>query len=547
MSKKYLNYFPKPLLSDLIAGRWLPVLGAGMSVNAKVPVGKKMPLWPDLGEILAADISDYEASGTVDSISAYQHEFGRASLIERLTEVLLVAEAQPGDTHRAFCSMSFDIVCTTNFDFLLERQYDLTPRYVYPVVDEDQLSINGSAAGTLLLKLHGDLRHPTRLIVTEEDYDAFLGKYPLIATYLANQLITKSAVFIGYSLDDPDFRQISSIVSERLGRSRRLAYSIMVDARPSDVTRFERRGVKVINLPGNKTRYGEVLAAAFDELREYVRDNVLSASQVTEEDVLQELQLPRDSVSRLCFFSLPLEMLAQYRSVVFPLVESLGYVPVTADDVVSAGDNVNAKLDALIERAAVMIVELSSQWTRAEFDIAIASKKRANNTVLNRIPLKIIVVSDGIELVPLPADVLHVVRSGRLLADGNEREFLSELARVLGQASEGLGDVAQAISEPKRLLQAGENRAAIIAAMSRVETWLRQSLEKAPWEQVQRPMSLRQLLERASEQNILSRPEVASLIRWNHIRNEAVHTGKAVTRAEAGQIVSGVERIVARN
>jgi SIR2-like domain len=31
--------------------------------------------------------------------------------------------------------------------------------------------------------------------------------FPL-ATYLSNQLITKTAVFIGYSLDDPDFRQL---------------------------------------------------------------------------------------------------------------------------------------------------------------------------------------------------------------------------------------------------------------------------------------------------------------------------------------------------
>ena len=91
----------------------------------------------------------------------------------------------------------FDIVCTTNFDFLLERQYDATPRYVYPVVEEEQLSINGPTAGTLLLKLHGDLRHPSRLVVGEEDYDGFLAKYPLIATYLANQLITKTAVFVG--------------------------------------------------------------------------------------------------------------------------------------------------------------------------------------------------------------------------------------------------------------------------------------------------------------------------------------------------------------
>jgi hypothetical protein len=40
------------------------------------------------------------------------------------------------------------------------------------------------------------IRYPERLIVTEADYDNFLSNYPLIATYLANQLITKTPVFI---------------------------------------------------------------------------------------------------------------------------------------------------------------------------------------------------------------------------------------------------------------------------------------------------------------------------------------------------------------
>jgi hypothetical protein len=314
MVTKYLRFFPKPLLDDLVSGRWLPVVGAGMSLNARLPRSKKMPLWPDLGKAFAKELTEFVSNSTLDAISAYQHEFGRAKLIERLTDILFIKEAAPGEAHEAFCSIPFDIVCTTNFDFLLERQYEQTPRYVYPVVDEDQLSVNTSTAGTLLLKLHGDLHHPGRLIVTEEDYDAFLTTYPLIATYLSNQLITKTAFFIGYSLDDPDFRQISNIVSERLGRTRRMAYAVMVSARPGDIMRFERRGVKVINLPGSRDRYGEILAGAFLELREYMRDNLIAVSQVTEERPLQELLLPRDALTRLCFFSLPLELLSLYRS-----------------------------------------------------------------------------------------------------------------------------------------------------------------------------------------------------------------------------------------
>jgi hypothetical protein len=96
-----------------------------------------MPLWARMGEILADESGNFPASGILDGMSAYEHEFGRARRIERLSEILLIRDAQPGNAHKEFCTLPFDIVCTTNFDFLLERQYDLTPIYVYRVVDEE--------------------------------------------------------------------------------------------------------------------------------------------------------------------------------------------------------------------------------------------------------------------------------------------------------------------------------------------------------------------------------------------------------------------------
>ncbi len=356
----YLQYFPKPLLDDLVNGRWLPVVGAGMSLNSRLPVGSAMPLWADLGKSFEEDLSDFTATGPIDAMSAYEHEYGRARLVDRLTEVLHIRDAQPGDAHRAFCSMNFDLVCTTNFDFLLEKQYDLIPRYVNPVVDEEQLSLNGVRDGTLLLKLHGDLRHPSRLVVTESDYDGFLSRYPLIATYLANLLITKTAVLVGYSLDDPDFRQVWAVVTQRLGKTRRQAYAIAVGAQPADVARFARRGVTVINLPRGKKRYGEVLAAAFTELAAYWRSRVLEVSTVTEEAPLRELKLPKAASARLVFFAVPLHRLPIYRARVFSNVTALGLVPVTADDVVSPGDSINAKIDALMDRAVAIVVEVGS-------------------------------------------------------------------------------------------------------------------------------------------------------------------------------------------
>jgi hypothetical protein len=531
---KYLQYFPRPLLDDLVKGRWLPVVGAGMSLNAVLPAGKRMPLWDDLGKVFEDDLTDFAAKNPVDAMSAYEHEFGRARLIERLSEVLHQRDALPGEAHRAFCTIKFDLVCTTNFDFLLEKQYDLIPRYVNPVVDEEQLSLDITHDGTILLKLHGDLRHPSRLVVTEGDYDSFLAKYPLIATYLANLLITKTAVLIGYSLDDPDFRQVWQVVAQRLGKTRRQAYAIAVGAQPADVARFARRGVTLINLPKTKKeQYGEVLATAFDELAAHWRGNVLNVSTVTEEAPLRELKLPKESSSRLVFFAVPLHRLPVYRERVFSAVSNIGLVPVTADDVVSPGDSISAKIDALMDRAVAIVVEVGSTWTSAELRLAM-SRAREPNLVDGRAP-RIIVVGDLSD--PPTAVNLNRHLFTRIDLDAESDEGIWRLVEALRIV---VPHEEREKLEPARLLEKREYRAAVISAMGLLESTLRKRLDKPDWNRISRPMSIRQLIELAVSHNLISNVNLRRVEEWNKVRNDAVHTNGAVSREAARSIVDGV-------
>ncbi|MEI9431821.1 SIR2 family protein [Mesorhizobium sp. Cs1299R1N3] len=542
MTPKYLSYFPKPLLDDLVSGRWLPVVGAGMSLNAVLPPPAKMPLWGDLSKYFADELTDYSPSGVLDAISAYEHEFGRTRLIERLAELLHLDKVQPGPAHKEFCSLPFDIVCTTNFDFLLEKQYDLARqdnRSVHPVVDEDQLSINIGAAGILLLKLHGDIRHPKRLVVTEADYDGFLTNYPLIATYLANQLITKTAVFIGYSLDDPDFRQIWHVVASRLGKTRRMTYAVVVNARPGDIARLERRGVKVINLPGTRDRYGQVLAEAFAELREYRRENAGPTLKPTEEKPLEQLLLPRDALSRLCLFATPLDVLPFYRQYIFPLAEAAGFVPVTPADVVNLGESISAKIDTLIDRAAVMVVDATTRSTEAELGLALG-RAREVSTRPNRRSLRVIsVLTDGARI---PTDISGIIYIRRPVVLSEDGEFVRALGLEFARLAQEMGNVQNL--EPRRLFDAKEYRAAVIAAMSLLEAKLRQRLDKEPWEKVEKPASMRQLVGRATQADLIQNVADQEISNWIKLRNAAVHSALPLGRNEAKAVVEGVERIL---
>jgi hypothetical protein len=245
-----IDPLPDPLVDDILRGRCLPIVGAGVSRNALVPLGARMPLWRDLGDALGRQVTGFPAAGAtpLEAISAYQHEFGRIRLVDELRTLLFHHTARPGDVHEAFCRLQFDVVCTTNFDSLLERGYEQVSRGHRVIVEEEQLSAGVDPRTVTILKLHGDLDHPHRLVAVEADYDHFIDRNPLMVTYLTNLLITRTALFIGYSLDDPDFRTIVAVVSDRLGHLTRKSYALTVGASAYARTTYERRGVRCIQI-----------------------------------------------------------------------------------------------------------------------------------------------------------------------------------------------------------------------------------------------------------------------------------------------------------
>ena len=122
---KYISKFPKPFLEDIIRNRCVPIIGSGFSKNAEIPKGKKMPDWDGLGREIASLIPEFHYTNAIDALSAYSHEYSRTNLIEKVSELLMIDSVKPGETHKAFSNLSFELVITTNFEFLLEQGYSL--------------------------------------------------------------------------------------------------------------------------------------------------------------------------------------------------------------------------------------------------------------------------------------------------------------------------------------------------------------------------------------------------------------------------------------
>ena len=526
---KHIGSFPNPFLDDLVQGRCIPFVGAGFSINAKLPQGKRMPLWDELGSAFASAIQDYDFSSPIDAFSAYEHEFSRPKLIETLHEQLLVDCAQPGITHKAFCDLPFDLCVTTNFEFLIEKGYEAANRYCRPIIDEEQLSIDSKGSEVKLLKFHGDLHHPNRLIATESDYDTFIDRYPLLATYLGNQLIVKTVLFIGYSLEDPDFRHIWQLIGDRLGKLRRQAYTILVSASAPTIARFERRGVKVINLPGKSSEYPKILAEVFEELKDYWSDKIIEISTTTEDESLAEFALPKRKANRLCFFSVPSRLSAYYKSIIYPIAEQHGFVPVLAADVISPGDNISAKVSALIDRSEIIVVDASSPNTELEMHLALARKHK-----------KVLVLSQERRRIPSDIEGISVIVRLKDSESAND-DFLDLIDRWFAEQGSMLSEVLA--DEPQRLIRKKEYRAAIISAMTLLESTLRRRLDV---ENRNPRVTMLQLIDIAIEREMVLKEEGGLIAKLIATRNRAVHLGEDVPPKDARAMVKNAMSIVGR-
>lgn len=91
-------------------------------------------------------------------------------------------------------------IITTNYDKLLENIFDFAP-----LIGNDILLSN--PYGTLY-KIHGCVSDPSEIIMTEKDYKNFNEKYELIRAQLLSLFIHNPIIFIGYSVSDPNIKNI---------------------------------------------------------------------------------------------------------------------------------------------------------------------------------------------------------------------------------------------------------------------------------------------------------------------------------------------------
>jgi len=197
-------------------------------------------------------------------------DFG--NLMGLVHEVIKDTEIQPSPLLETLALLPFKLIVSANYDRLLERAfadkqktYELIIQPVTGFKEDEREKIQNQLAlpsGPIIYKIHGsfydddsaiETKESNQLILTEEDYIQFLsiiGREDLgVPTLISANMINSTILFLGYSLQDWDFRTIYKTLIEPLPEKQR-PKSYAIQKNPPDfwVRYWQSKGVTILDV-----------------------------------------------------------------------------------------------------------------------------------------------------------------------------------------------------------------------------------------------------------------------------------------------------------
>ena len=241
----------KTLLRHMAAGRVVPFVGAGFSLNAGTAYRDFHSLTAELRNDLSSDY--HNLTYPVDITDRYALEHGEQELKNAVCD-LLPTEDHPGDCHARLMSFPWRRVFTTNFDLLLE---DAAPTDIgVAVTNSEYNECYGSVDELVLVKLCGDRRHKDYLRLTRSKLSAddMSSTCPLLFDDLIYYMMRRPFLFLGYSISDPFMRFVRALVESTLSSSRegvepKQSYIVTFDKSEEEVrSLLEKENLVAVNL-----------------------------------------------------------------------------------------------------------------------------------------------------------------------------------------------------------------------------------------------------------------------------------------------------------
>ncbi len=224
--------WPDELISDVARRRSVLFLGAGISMNSFGNGGVRPKNWNDLlaeasmaldtkpKKVVRALLKKHDFLTACEVVKA---ELGKDPYETFLTKEFLEPQFQPAPVHDTLFKLDSRIVATPNIDKIYETRANhlangsVRVKHYY----DDDIADAIRRPHRLVLKVHGTIDTPARMIFTRREYASARMENAEFYSILDALVITHTFVFLGCGVSDPDIRLILENYAFRFRNSRR--------------------------------------------------------------------------------------------------------------------------------------------------------------------------------------------------------------------------------------------------------------------------------------------------------------------------------------
>ncbi|EKO3984638.1 SIR2 family protein [Vibrio fluvialis] len=212
--------WPPVLVDDIARRRVVLFLGAGISMNSTNTAGDRPKSWLQFLETavsLLTDKNDITVSKKLirqkDLLTACEvikGSLGTDEFVDLVEKEFLTPAFRAADIHTEIFKLDSRIVLTPNFDKIYETYVIKVSEGTVKVKNyyDDDIAkvIRGRRTDRTIIKIHGTVDQPEKLIFSRNDYVSARSNNRDFYSILDSLIMTHTFIFLGCGIDDPDIK-----------------------------------------------------------------------------------------------------------------------------------------------------------------------------------------------------------------------------------------------------------------------------------------------------------------------------------------------------
>lgn len=264
--------WPKSLISDLARRRSVLFLGSGISKNAKNAAGLHPKDWGEFLQEGASKVSSSSKKALIikcikngDYLLACEllkKIIGRDDFVHLLKDEFLTPKFENAKIHEDIFLLDSRIVITPNFDKIYDVYADKESKGSIVIKNyyDDDIADHIRQRERLILKIHGSITTPDKLIFSRTDYSEARISYKHFYSILEALIATHTFIFLGAGLNDPDIKLLLEDYSFRYQNSQKHLFILPKQSLDREILKIheENMNLKIITYD-NKNNHQELL------------------------------------------------------------------------------------------------------------------------------------------------------------------------------------------------------------------------------------------------------------------------------------------------